>query len=241
MVMSNEIDINYNFYSDTSPSKDPDSHSATLRRYHKILWSKPLPNGQQFKLVDTHPNTYLYHNSDLGEFFLNSDAITHSYRNTKKIAHIIEHVQCDQVNSLFDHGSTIGAYTIFPANKIDNKMTINGARGCNSKIYDRFDITLECIRCYYNNTENPLTVVLKRYDAFFDLFIDFRGYVDFFFFQDLVTSDYSDVKFHIPYKGFVDSPLPKSKEEYLIYKDNTIRFIKSRSKRIEDSLDTRFK
>ncbi|HPQ42643.1 MAG TPA: hypothetical protein PKZ42_00315 [Syntrophales bacterium] len=234
--ISNPIDINYNFYTDTPPNKDPDTHSPTLRRYHKILWSKPLPNGRQFQLVDTHPKTYLYHKSDLGVFFLNSDAITHSYRNTKKIAHIIEQIPADDVNSLFDHGSTIGAYTVFPGNRIDNKMTINGARGCNSKISDRFDITLECIRLYYNNVENPLTSVFQRYGYFFALFINFRGYVDFFFLQDLVTTDYCEVKFHIPYKCFEDSPLPRSKEEYLKYKENTVKFIKSRAKRIENSL-----
>ena len=27
---------------------DPDRYSGTLRRYHQLLWSKPLPNGQPF-------------------------------------------------------------------------------------------------------------------------------------------------------------------------------------------------
>jgi len=234
--MSNQIDISYNFYADTPPNKDPDAHSPTLRRYHKKLWSKRLPNGQLFQLVDTRPKTYLYHKSDLGEFFLSSDAITHSYRSTKQIAQIIEKIPADDVNSLYDHGSTIGAYIVFPGNKVDNKMTINGARGCNSKIRDRFDITLECIRLYYNNIENPLTSVFQRYGYFFALFVNFRGYVDFFFLQDLVTADYCGVKFYIPYKCFEDSPLPTSKEEYLKYKENTIKFIQSRAKRIEDSL-----
>lgn len=234
--MINQIDINFNFYTDTPQNKDPDAHSPTLRRYHKILWSKPLPNGQLFRLEDTHPKTYLYHKSNLGEFFLSSDAITHSYRNTKILSHIIEQITVNDLNSLFDYGSTIGAYTVFPGNKIDNKMTINGARGCNTKIRDRFDITLECIRLFYNKIENPLTPVFQRYGNFFSLFMNFRGYVDFFFLQDLVTNDYCEVKFHIPHKSFEDSPLPRCKEEYLKYMENTINFIKSRAKRIEDSL-----
>ena len=234
--MINEIDIEFKFYTDTPLGRDPDSHSPTLCRYHKKLWSKALPNGHQFDLVDTHPKSYLYHKSELGEFFLSSDAITHSYRNTKRIAHIIDQTPIDVVNALFDHGSSIGAYTIFPGNRIDNKMTINAARGCNSKILDRFDITLECIRRYYSNIENPLDIVLKRYSGFFTLFDDFRGYVDYFFFQDLVAADYSAVNFHLPYKCFEDSPLPQSKEEYLRYQENTVMFIKSRAKRIRDSL-----
>jgi len=33
------IDTTFNFYSDSNNS-DPDSKSPTLRKYHKILWSK---------------------------------------------------------------------------------------------------------------------------------------------------------------------------------------------------------
>ena len=44
------IDINFDVYSDTPLGKDPDSYSPTLRNYHKILWSKSLPNKQKFNL-----------------------------------------------------------------------------------------------------------------------------------------------------------------------------------------------
>ena len=44
------IDINFDVYSDTPLGKDPDSYSPTLRYYHKILWSKSLPNKQTFNL-----------------------------------------------------------------------------------------------------------------------------------------------------------------------------------------------
>ena len=45
-----DIDINFNFYSDTPKGKDPDTNSDTLRKYHQFLWSKPLPNGSIFNL-----------------------------------------------------------------------------------------------------------------------------------------------------------------------------------------------
>jgi hypothetical protein len=236
--MSEKIDINFNFRSDTPPGKDPDTFSPTLRQYHKILWSKPLPNGKQFQLEDTYPKAYLYHQSDLGEFFLTSDAITNSYRNTKKISHIIEQVPDKDVENLYDYGNTIGAYVVFPGKKINNQMTINGARGCNAKIGDRFDLTLECIRLFYDKIENPLTPVFKRYGEFFDLFDGFRGYVNFFFLEDMVTMDYCKVKYHIPHKSFEASPLPANKDEYLEYKENTIDFIKARGKRMETYLLT---
>ena len=204
-----------------------------------MLWSKALPNGHRFELEDTHPGSYLYHSSDLGEFSLCSDAITHSYRKIKRIAHIINQIPTQAVDAVFRLGSTIGAYTIFPGTKIDNKPTINGARGLNPKIIDRFDITLECIRRYYINVESPLSDVFQRYSDFFSLFQDFRGYVDFFFFQDLVTTDYSAINFYLQYECFVGSPLPDSKEEYLLYSERTVYFIKARAMRMKNSLEAR--
>ena len=39
------------------------------------------------------------------------------------------------------------------------------------------------------------------YGDFFDLFVEFRGCVDFFSLQDLVTADYQ-VNFYLPFDGF---------------------------------------
>lgn len=63
--------------------------------------------------------------------------------------------------------------------------SINQARGINSRIRDRFDLTLESIRRHYLGTVNPLADVLARHSDFFDLFGDFRGYVDHFLLNDL--------------------------------------------------------
>ena len=236
--MNISLDINFDFHSDTPPNRDPDSHSPTLRKYHQMLWSKPLPNGEVFELVDTKPGAYLYHQAKMGEFYLGSDAITHSYKHVKRMSHIISQVPNEKVDSLFSVGSTIGAYIIFPANRIDNKMTINQARGVNPRIWDRFDITLECIRLFYENKESPMYSVLQRYTDFFYLFCDFWGYVDFFLLQDLVTSDYSSVKYHLRHTEFNESPLPKSLDQYLEYRKNTINFVKARGQRMLEALKT---
>jgi hypothetical protein len=67
------IDTSFNFHSDAGGG-DPNSISPTLRKYHKILWSKPFPSGKTFKLCDDKSGVYLYHKSELGEFFLGSDS-----------------------------------------------------------------------------------------------------------------------------------------------------------------------
>ncbi len=225
------IDINFNFYSDAKGG-DPDSTSPTLRKYHKILWSKPLPNGKPFNLTDNKNEVYLYHTSELGEFFLGSDAITHSYKNHKHKHWLTIQIQ-DEVNELFDTGSTIGAYTLFPNNRVDGKHTINQARGVNSLIDDRFDLTLECIRLFYLGQESPLYDTFLRYKNFFDLFEDFTGYMKFFLLEDLVD-EHQKIKFYLPFNNFKTKPTFAEINEYLIYKKGVMDFIKARNKRIED-------
>jgi hypothetical protein len=70
-----------------------------------------LPNGNLFELFDNKNGAYLYHKSGHGEFFLGSDAITHSYKNHKRKQWLTEQIS-REVNELFDTGSTIGAYIL---------------------------------------------------------------------------------------------------------------------------------
>ena len=228
-----DIDINFNFYSDTPKGKDPDSYSPTLRSYHKILWSRELPNGSLFKLDESIPMR-LHHKSELGEFVLSSDSIAHTYSNIKSTTDIIKKINAEELEKFVSLCSTIGGYIIFPSERINNQMTINGARGVNKKIRDRFDLTLECIRKYYKNDDSPLNETFERYKRFFNLFDSFQGYVDFFLLQDLVTSDYSSIKYLIPFESFENYPLPNDIEEYKQYKYNLSNFVLARSQRMED-------
>ena len=228
-----DIDINFNFYSDTPKGKDPDSYSSTLRSYHRILWSRELPNGSLFKLDETIPMR-LHHKSELGEFVLSSDSIAHTYSNIKSTTDIVKKIDAEELVKFVSLCSTIGGYIIFPSERINNQMTINGARGVNKKIRDRFDLTLECIRKYYKNEESPLNETFKRYKQFFNLFESFEGYVDFFLLQDLVTSDYLSIKYFVPFESFENYPLPNDIEEYKQYKYNLSNFVSSRSLRMKD-------
>jgi hypothetical protein len=226
-----KLDITFNVNLDSNGG-DPDSTSPTLRSYHKMLWNKKLPNGELFELTDKKSGAYLYHESSLGEFYLGSDAITHSYRNQTRKQWLIKQIS-NEVNELFDIGSTIGAYTLFPKNKIDNKFTINQARGVSSLIDDRFDLTLECIRLFYKGQQSPLYDTFKRYKNFFDLFENFKGYIDFFLLNDLVDGD-ENIKFYLPFDNFKTRPTFANVEEYLIYKKGVMDFIKARNKRIDN-------
>lgn len=225
----NEIDINFNVFSDARGG-DPDKTSPTLRRYHKLLWSKPLPSGKIFTLADNQPKCYLHHQSELGEFRLGSDAITNSYRDQRRKQWLINQVRLE-AQELFDSGSTIGAYILFPNNSINGKQTINQARGVNPYIDDRFDMTLECIRRWYLGESSPLFEVLTRYHNFFDLFGTFQGYVDFFLLQDLLDNRGS-IQFFLPFDNFQSKPNFEGVDAYTAYKQRVVDFITSRNGRI---------
>lgn len=233
MNTQDEIDVGFDFRSDTPgyPKTDPDCLSPTLRRYHRLLWSKPLPSGVVFELVDTTPGVYLHHRSELGEFSLASDAVIPTFRKEGRLSQIIQQIP-EELATFMSIGYTIGGMMLFPGNRVERRMTINGARGFHPRIKDRFDLTVECIRRHYLNEWSPLNDVLGRYSAFFNVFGDFRGYVDFFLLQDLVTEDYAAVKFFAPFADFSCSPLPQSLDAYRSYRQLAVRFIEARNCRI---------
>ena len=82
------VDTTFDFRSDAR-GRDPDAHSPTLRRYHKILWSKALPNGAVFVLSDATPGVYLHHRSPLREFRLASDSAIATFTRWKSMRPIV--------------------------------------------------------------------------------------------------------------------------------------------------------
>lgn len=239
------IDIKFNFTTDTPnywknfwdndmghTHFDPDLKSKTLMKYHSILWSKRLPNGEDMHL--TEGRGYLVWK----DFSFGSDSITNSFRNKRneKVMHKV--MSCVQnyrefVENYLKETNTIGGYVIFPK----KRQSINQARGCNYFIGDRFDLTLECIRRYYNNEQSPLYNTLVQNKDFFDLFSDFKGYVEFFLLQDIVDENFKNIKFWLG-EGMLDiNPLPQSVEEYLTIIEKEIAFVKNRNERIKAYLN----
>jgi len=116
-----------------------------------------------------------------------------------------------------------------------NGFTINQARGVSRLISDRFDLTLECIRRFYRGIESPLSKTLTNYKDFFDLFLYFKGYVDFFHLQDFIDQ-HEQIEFSLPFDNFNRSPLPQTIDEYKQYKEHTLYLMIKRNKRILESL-----
>ena len=93
--------------------------------------------------------------------------------------------------------------------------------------------TLECIRRFYLGLQSPLHEVFLRYRDFLGLFRDFCGYIDFFLLQDLVTENYAEITFFLPFDDFISAPNFHSVNDYLLYQERVIDFINKRNSRID--------
>lgn len=69
---------------------------------------------------------------------------------------------------------TLPGEIIFPM----HRNSMNQRRGISGKIKDRWDLTLECMRRHYVGEDSPLKSVTDSDAAFYDLFVNFKGYVD---------------------------------------------------------------
>lgn len=70
-------------------------------------------------------------------------------------------------------GWQIGGEIVFPC----HRNSLNGMRGLNRKIMDRFDLTLECIKNYYEGKGSPLSWVIEADRERFEQFVSFSGFL----------------------------------------------------------------
>ncbi|MDN4475806.1 hypothetical protein QQX09_08045 [Demequina sp. SYSU T00192] len=226
------IDVSFDFRSDTPPGKDPDSHSPTLRRFHQLLWSKPLPDGRRIEWDTTQTWRYLHHRSSIGEFFLSSDAVMASYARWVRMRDIISQLTPEQIEEFDTLGYTMGGMMVWPSDRREGVHTINSERGFNSRISDRMDLTMECVRRYYQGQDSPLSRTFDAYSEFFDLFTDFEGFTDFFLLDDLLDPHSGDVTFFMPFHDFDGPSRPTDLAEYMDFREASMDFIRARNRRI---------
>lgn len=236
-----ELDVSFDFFSDTPPGKDPDDGSPSLRQFHSILWSKPLRSG---RILAPRPpvrrgDGYLIHEDGDVKFWFGSDAITHSYGSwlgPKSLVDAIGALDEGQRARYLDQPYTIAQTMIWPVRSAD-RPTINQARGTRQVIADRFDLTLECLRRHFHDDgESPLTDVITAYADVFALFEDFTEFIDFFHLQDLVSPTHDAVEFFLPFDGFGRHGAPQDVDEYVHYREAQLAFVKARQERMRQWL-----
>ena len=245
-----DIDVNFDFTSDTkgfwdgfwerndglgSGGADPDSKSETLRLYSQLIWSKPLPNGELMELETGRSRFYL----KWKDMYFGNDSITATFRyyRNRPLLEKVKSVVPDYhkfVETYLRKLYQIGGEVILPS----AVGGINQTRGFRSDIRDRWDLTLECIRRYYLGEQSPLKDVLEKNKAFFDLFVNFKGYVDFFFFQDLVDQSCSKVLLWLDTPLFIKNPIPQTVNQYFDFINKEIDFVERRNQRIVDYISS---
>lgn len=213
-------------------TRDPDTCSVILRMYQQQLYSRETSNGLRLVLDD-----HLVWNN----MHFSSDAIINMYAyQLPEVEKEIDDYE-ETIKKYIHKSYTIGGEIIFPKHDFKKYgQTINQRRGWHPRIKDRFDLTLECIRRFYEGKDSPLFKTLKIDEAFFNLFgkgkNGFKNYVDFFFLNDLVLPN-GKINFFLDTKTDIFScndPRPQNKQEWQQLYDNQMKFLENRNKKIND-------
>lgn len=244
------FDLTFDYETDrpARTKADADRDSPRLRLDHELLWTKPLRSGVTFAPIAplARREGYLIWTDGSGaRHWYGSDAITQSYTrwaSPKELAEAKAALSDEQRTLYLGPPYTIASSTIWPVRSID-LPTINTARGFGPTgrvLRDRIDLTLECIRRHYVGTENALASVLTAYNDFFSLFEGFPEFTEFFHFQDLVSPDFSAVRSLMCFDEVLAQPAfereatPTTVEEYVAYREATMKFITRRGNRMAD-------
>ena len=211
---------------------DPDSQSKKLQEYHLLVWNKRIFNNELQARSDINGNLYFSYK----ELNLSSDSIINSYRYKSLVFNLKEEMKKKGENyksfqeEYIKKSYNIGGMIIFPK----HPNSLNQKRGMHNKIRDRFDLTLECIRRYYEQSKNynPLQDVLQADEKYYNFFGSFKGFIDTFFLQDWVDKYYR-VKFMLDFDNFQTSPLPQNYDEYMILHDKQLELVQKRNCRID--------
>jgi hypothetical protein len=236
------------FYCDVgkTPSgkqRDADQSDKRLKASHIELWGRPRPNEVAWGF-DSPPRWYMRSIVQLptgpAAWCVGSDnfATTHTNALTE-MARAIPGYEDGHLHEM----CSIGGYLVLPAALGDKrpiaqpvrKWSLNQAKGCDHRIADRIDLTLEAIRLYYagmtSRDVNPLGDVLDAYGWFFDPFgkgaKGFQAYVDFFFLTPFVE-DGRVVPLYRDRLDF-DNALPRDPSEYYPYIDAQLTAVKQRN------------
>lgn len=207
---------------------DPDALSETLYEYHHLLWGKREPltdlrHPKQKNILKLPVEISIIKQKEYGlklpvEISLGADNFVALYmgKNKKNGKLVLKYkAMREKDNNAILHKQkelrpnweterikyTIGGSIVYP--KFNGG--INQTRGKNKKIADRIDITLACIKMWYNanngedggkKKDNPLWDCLNilQNKIFFSLFgtgeEGFKNYINFFLFDDFVNKKY---------------------------------------------------
>lgn len=186
-------------YYDKEALPDPDGTSKKLCKAHEFLCKlqglkvsisedndyELVIDGKNIRLSSDSIMSIYWHWSGKGYPYKNMQEIIEKISSElqKKSEYNKRNIPFKEfIKSYLQKANTIGGFVVFPK----HPSSINSMRGCNSKIRDRFDLTLECIRRAYqenifdNEEINPLLGISSEDKKFFRMFGSFENYAKFF-------------------------------------------------------------
>jgi hypothetical protein len=230
--------------------RDPDEVNPQLREAHRLLWSKPPRRGEVLVLSAHKWSDYLKVVSTPDGWTVGSDNFATAHANA--LRPFAEGLDGFADGHLCEF-CTVGGYIVFPnqlaqqlptsINSTARRWSVNQARGMERQISDRFDLTLEAIRLFYDGTlhrsENPIGDVLEAYGWWFDLFgkgVDgLLAYANFFFLTPMLDAQ-GRVKPFEPLTLAFDHALPKNDETaYRAYIAAQVDFVRRRNEHVQRS------
>lgn len=172
--------------------EDPDLCSAKLYNDLWVLFGDVLSIKSQF-----NQSGCLRLRADDEKINYSSDYIGPSRYWAKKNGKMSE----EEVGEMLLECRTIGGHMLWP---VHSQTTINTSRGGSGGLYDRIDLTLYEIKCYYddkneekvftNKCKDSLWDLLKKDDTperkFFDKFKNFEKFINAFYLSSFVTEKY---------------------------------------------------
>lgn len=239
------IDIDYDYRNDSN--FDPDTDSKKLKETQISIYKKALPCDKNicFNLELTEDNYLLYNDMRLG-----SDTITQIYsewhRNyyiSNLLSKVKERMGSINFEEIFAKATqTIGGHIIFPSKR---EISINTHRKNPKELRDRFDLTLECIRRFYEekNSFNPLDSILSKNSDFFALFKNFKSYIDFFYLNPLIDENYKIKCFisrnteDLKNGRFPEDGFPADEQEWFELYINQLIFVAKRNEIINQTFN----
>ncbi|MCL1987439.1 MAG: hypothetical protein FWG64_05645 [Firmicutes bacterium] len=238
----------------TTRYKDPDSNSLELYAdLATLLADRQLPNGKMLKIKKIKQrkngdNFYLelcvYIHNKANEY--TNFGITSDFISSSTFSAIKANVSATRIKESLKITRSIGGHVVWAIWKLPNNPnkieSINQARGEECGLYDRFDLTLFHLKNWYEEKPCFLKKVFDSNENWLNLFVDFNGFINFFYlnsfvFDDTVqnitgirnlTCDWNENQ--ILSDG---TPcIPKTAKDYIIYMNSNEKAIQERNTKI---------
>lgn len=217
--------------------KDPDSFSKKLYKDFSML------TGIEF--IDGKDNNYKGE-SKYYHLLYNKNPFTTDYIGVSKFwAKLKGQYSEIKIGEMLMTFRKLGGHMIWPSKSKNIKIegikegyyTINTARGTKDGVYDRFDITLKAIKCFYEETEflyrERVFAAVQNEKEWFDEYGSkeegFKNFIDAFLLNDFVDNSYNVLSL------VYNKPIEKNEKVTSIFDDDNFnKYVENNIEKIEN-------